>query len=47
MTPFGARVRELRELKKIPLKTMAEDLHVSSAYLSVFYETLLPFYWAR
>ena len=34
MTPFGARVRELRDLKKIPQKTMAEDLHVSSAYLS-------------
>ena len=34
MTPFGARVRELRDLKEIPLKKMAEDLHVSSAYLS-------------
>ena len=34
MTPFGARVRELRDVKEIPQKKMAEDLHVSSAYLS-------------
>lgn len=34
MTPFGARVRSLREAKGIALKTMAADLHVSSAYLS-------------
>lgn len=34
MTPFGARVRELRKRRGIPLKKMAEDLGVSSAYLS-------------
>jgi transcriptional regulator with XRE-family HTH domain len=34
MTPFGARVRALREAKAIPLKQMAADLHVSAAYLS-------------
>lgn len=34
MTPFGARVRALRDAKGIPLKRMADDLHVSSAYLS-------------
>jgi transcriptional regulator with XRE-family HTH domain len=34
MTPFGIRVRELRRAKKTQLKQMAEDLHVSSAYLS-------------
>ena len=34
MTPFGKRVRELRAAKNIRLKQMAEDLHVSSAYLS-------------
>ena len=34
MTPFGARVRALRAAKAIALKTMAADLHVSSAYLS-------------
>lgn len=34
MTPFGARLRELRRQRGITLKTMAEDLHVSSAYLS-------------
>lgn len=34
MTPFGARVRELRSRKGVRLKQMAEDLGVSSAYLS-------------
>lgn len=34
MTPFGARVRQLRDAKAIPLKDMAADLHVSAAYLS-------------
>jgi transcriptional regulator with XRE-family HTH domain len=34
MTPFGARVRELREKKGIQLQQMAQDLKVSSAYLS-------------
>jgi len=34
VTPFGARVRSLRDAKGIALKTMATDLHVSSAYLS-------------
>jgi transcriptional regulator with XRE-family HTH domain len=34
MTPFGARVRALREAKAIQLKRMAADLHVSAAYLS-------------
>ena len=34
MTPFGARVRELRKTRGILLKKMAEDLGVSSAYLS-------------
>ncbi|MBI2241828.1 MAG: helix-turn-helix transcriptional regulator [Magnetospirillum gryphiswaldense] len=34
MTPFGARVRQLRDAKGIQLKTMAVDLHVSAAYLS-------------
>ncbi|OFX08630.1 MAG: transcriptional regulator [Alphaproteobacteria bacterium RIFOXYD12_FULL_60_8] len=34
MTPFGAKVRELRGAKNITLKTMAKDLHISSAYLS-------------
>lgn len=34
MTPFGARVRHLRDAKAIQLKTMAADLHVSAAYLS-------------
>ena len=34
MTPFGKRVRELRAKKGVKLKQMAEDLSVSSAYLS-------------
>jgi len=34
MTPFGAKVRQLRAAKAIPLKRMAEGLGVSSAYLS-------------
>ena len=34
MTPFGARVRQLREAKGAALKDMAAELHVSSAYLS-------------
>lgn len=34
MTPFGARVRQIRESKGISLKQMAADLHVSPAYLS-------------
>ncbi len=34
MTPFGARVRELRTRKGVKQKQMAEDLGVSSAYLS-------------
>ncbi|MGE5548125.1 MAG: helix-turn-helix domain-containing protein [Solirubrobacterales bacterium] len=34
MTPFGARVRALREARGISLKQMAADLNLSSAYLS-------------
>lgn len=34
MTPFGARVRALRDAKGIALKQMARDLNLSSAYLS-------------
>ena len=34
MTPFGARVRELRAARTIRLKQMAADLQVSAAYLS-------------
>ncbi|HYC02904.1 MAG TPA: helix-turn-helix transcriptional regulator [Azospirillaceae bacterium] len=34
MTPFGQRVRELREARGIPLKRMAQELEISSAYLS-------------
>ena len=34
MTPFGRRVRELRDGKGISLKRMAADLGVSGAYLS-------------
>ena len=34
MTPFGARMRSLRQARGITLKRMAADLGVSSAYLS-------------
>lgn len=34
MTPFGARVRALRQARGISLKQMAADMNVSSAYLS-------------
>ena len=34
MTPFGRKVRQLRDQRSMPLKKMAEDLGVSSAYLS-------------
>ena len=34
MTPFGQRIRELREQRGIMLKAMATELGVSSAYLS-------------
>lgn len=34
MTPFGLRVRALREAQNVSLKKMAEDLAISSAYLS-------------
>ncbi len=34
MTPFGKRVRELRQQRGLTLKKMAQDLEISSAYLS-------------
>lgn len=34
MTPFGAKIRALREAKGIAMKDMAVDLNVSAAYLS-------------
>jgi transcriptional regulator with XRE-family HTH domain len=34
MTPFGVRLRQLRDERGIPLKAMAEALGVSAAYLS-------------
>ncbi len=34
MTPFGAKIRALRDAKGIQLKRMAADLNVSAAYLS-------------
>lgn len=34
MTPFGIKMRELRALKGVNQKQMAEDLKVSAAYLS-------------
>ncbi|AMW34442.1 helix-turn-helix transcriptional regulator [Haematospirillum jordaniae] len=34
MTPFGARIRDLRHQRGITLQQMAADLNVSAAYLS-------------
>jgi transcriptional regulator with XRE-family HTH domain len=34
MTPFGARLRDLRKQRGMTLKTMAEAVGVSAAYLS-------------
>ncbi|MFA7431874.1 MAG: helix-turn-helix domain-containing protein [Rhodospirillaceae bacterium] len=34
MTPFGARIRDLRRQRGVTLKQMAADLNVSGAYLS-------------
>lgn len=34
MTPFGLRMRELRQQRGLQLKDMAEALNISSAYLS-------------
>ena len=34
MTPFGEKLRSLRRQRGISLKQMADDLHLSSAYLS-------------
>lgn len=34
MTPFGARLRDLRRQRGVTLKDMATALHVSEAYLS-------------
>jgi transcriptional regulator with XRE-family HTH domain len=34
MTPFGLRIRQLRQAQGVTLKKMAADLHVSAAYLS-------------
>jgi transcriptional regulator with XRE-family HTH domain len=34
MTPFGDRLRQLRQQRAIALKQMAADLHLSAAYLS-------------
>jgi transcriptional regulator with XRE-family HTH domain len=34
MTPFGAKLRELRAARGITLKQMAEGLQISSAFLS-------------
>jgi len=34
MTPFGAKLRELRKARGITLKEMAANLEISSAYLS-------------
>lgn len=34
MTPFGEKVRHLRDAKGVTLKQMAADLSISSAYLS-------------
>lgn len=34
MTPFGAKLRELRAARGITLKEMAQDLQISAAFLS-------------
>ena len=34
MTPFGERMRKLRAERRVTLKDMAEEIGVSSAYLS-------------
>ncbi|MCE2517281.1 MAG: helix-turn-helix domain-containing protein [Alphaproteobacteria bacterium] len=34
MTPFGLKLRELRESRGISMSSMAKHLHVSAAYLS-------------
>jgi transcriptional regulator with XRE-family HTH domain len=34
VTPFGAKLRELRQIRGVKLKELAEGLGVSSAYLS-------------
>jgi transcriptional regulator with XRE-family HTH domain len=34
MTPFGIKVRALRQGQSVTLRKMAEDLQISSAYLS-------------
>jgi transcriptional regulator with XRE-family HTH domain len=34
MTPFGIKMRELRRVRAITLKQMANDLQISPAYLS-------------
>ncbi|WP_298725129.1 helix-turn-helix domain-containing protein [uncultured Ferrovibrio sp.] len=34
MTPFGARIRSLRQARGVTLKQMAADIGVSAAYLS-------------
>ncbi|HYB11117.1 MAG TPA: helix-turn-helix transcriptional regulator [Alphaproteobacteria bacterium] len=34
MTPFGARVRQLRRKQGVTLRAMAQDLRLSAAYLS-------------
>ena len=34
MTPFGERVRQLRRQRGVTLRAMAEELHLSAAYLS-------------
>ena len=34
MTPFGAKLRQLRDIRGVTLSQMAEELDVSAAYLS-------------